>query len=1195
MLVLGSYPRQAHAQQEKPRPLSELTVLPPSPEAANLARYGNLPVSYYTGAVQLSIPLAEVTAGPLRAPVSLSYNSAGNRVEDVASWVGLGWTLNAGGMVTRSVHGQADDLPSTTEFKNFLDLHRLYSVSTLASGGSPSARATYYYNLSRGCWDAEPDLFSFNFNGYSGQFLFDWDGSIRVQSEHQVKIEPTQTPEGITRWIITTPDGTMYTFAEAEMTHDRRRQDNTYGCRRGDSYFRSAWHLTSIEDVNQEHRIGFEYEEYQISYGPRLAEAIRYSKNETSQCRMDQNGVQASSTSYLEYIGKRVRRIYASHGQQQVVFEPGAARTDLAGLTGSFNSNLRSLARVSTRDAGGQESRASQLTYAPNNPTGRLTLEAVQEIGQSGQTTPPYRFRYAGVELPAVDSRAQDHWGYYNGALNSTLLPPFIYRTPAGNIPLPGADRSVQPASAQAGVLTQVIYPTGGRSEFLYESHDFSFVGGTPVEQLRRRRMVDYVVGASTSGGPRPGDEVTDTATFTIMPLFPGDGGTRPVGIAWGGGNCCNFGQGSVPYVSLTTVSGTAITKQRWFGTGVNEDLPSQGDQPSFYVDLGPGKYLLTSRATRPTRNPDPSEPNNTYSAIEAWFQNPTELVRKERAGGMRIKEIRDYATPGAGSDQRRLFSYTYQGNRALSSGSVHTDPLYEYESYFMHPVSDQGGVRAFDRCDVIMRVARSCASLGTTQGSYVGYQEVTVQTETDGANGKTLYRYTSPAQYLNAGASDIPFTPNYSESYMTGLLTQQLEYKKAGGRFELVKRTVNDYTHYSREIAGLTVAFPASLAYLETAASNYEARLYSLKIGHGLLNRTRQVVYASSGRDSSQTETRFIYDPNGTQLTEEQRQVSASEQQTTKHFYLDGFAATPPVLAGVLAKHAIPRLESVTLTQRSGATHVVGGIYYDWQVQAGKLRPRAQRELRTTAPIPTASYRFAALDATARPDERLQETLVIDHYDGQGNIVQLHQPHGPRMARVWGHGYTRLLSEAKNASYQQVAYTGFEPEATGRWQYDSTGVQRITEAYAGRWAYRLDGASPLRRPTLPAGAYELLYWAKGGAPAVSVSGGGAVLRSEVVRTAPGGWEQRRHQLRVPAAAAVELSGAGIVLDEVRLHPVGAQMTSMTYDPLVGVTSQMDPTGRTAFYEYDGLGRLQRVRDEQGQLLREQQYHYARP
>jgi len=54
-----------------------------------------------------------------------------------------------------------------------------------------------------------------------------------------------------------------------------------------------------------------------------------------------------------------------------------------------------------------------------------------------------------------------------------------------------------------------------------------------------------------------------------------------------------------------------------------------------------------------------------------------------------------------------------------------------------------------------------------------------------------------------------------------------------------------------------------------------------------------------------------------------------------------------------------------------------------------------------------------------------------------------------------------------------------------------------------------------------------------------------------------------------------------------------AQVTTSSYAPLAGLTSQTDPAGRTFFYEYDGFQRLIRTRDEQGRILSQQQYHYA--
>jgi YD repeat-containing protein len=53
-----------------------------------------------------------------------------------------------------------------------------------------------------------------------------------------------------------------------------------------------------------------------------------------------------------------------------------------------------------------------------------------------------------------------------------------------------------------------------------------------------------------------------------------------------------------------------------------------------------------------------------------------------------------------------------------------------------------------------------------------------------------------------------------------------------------------------------------------------------------------------------------------------------------------------------------------------------------------------------------------------------------------------------------------------------------------------------------------------------------------------------------------------------------------------------AMVTTYTHIPLVGVSSITDPKGQTVYYNYDGLGRVQNVKDAQGNILGENQYHY---
>jgi YD repeat-containing protein len=66
----------------------------------------------------------------------------------------------------------------------------------------------------------------------------------------------------------------------------------------------------------------------------------------------------------------------------------------------------------------------------------------------------------------------------------------------------------------------------------------------------------------------------------------------------------------------------------------------------------------------------------------------------------------------------------------------------------------------------------------------------------------------------------------------------------------------------------------------------------------------------------------------------------------------------------------------------------------------------------------------------------------------------------------------------------------------------------------------------------------------------------------------------------------------GSAIDEVRVYPADARMTTYTYDPLIGMTSSSDENNVTTFYEYDSFGRLKLIRDNNRNILKTYDYHY---
>ncbi|MHC0443101.1 hypothetical protein [Flavobacterium sp. 3-210] len=63
-------------------------------------------------------------------------------------------------------------------------------------------------------------------------------------------------------------------------------------------------------------------------------------------------------------------------------------------------------------------------------------------------------------------------------------------------------------------------------------------------------------------------------------------------------------------------------------------------------------------------------------------------------------------------------------------------------------------------------------------------------------------------------------------------------------------------------------------------------------------------------------------------------------------------------------------------------------------------------------------------------------------------------------------------------------------------------------------------------------------------------------------------------------------------LDSLRTALPYAMITTYTYKPLIGISTVTDPKGDVITYKYDTSGRLEVVKDKNGNILSENQYHY---
>src|SRR5688572_14612660 len=158
----------------------------PSPNAASLGMYGEVPVSFYTGLPNVEVPVYTIAERGFEFPITMSYHAQGFRPEAHPSWVGLNWSLRFGGVITRKLHGFPDEWKSDAHYyygyyhlPNRLNNINWSSNDTILNMSNPGLQTRL---------DREPDVFEFSIPGASGRFFLDHTGKWRVQCDKNIKV-----------------------------------------------------------------------------------------------------------------------------------------------------------------------------------------------------------------------------------------------------------------------------------------------------------------------------------------------------------------------------------------------------------------------------------------------------------------------------------------------------------------------------------------------------------------------------------------------------------------------------------------------------------------------------------------------------------------------------------------------------------------------------------------------------------------------------------------------------------------------------------------------------------------------------------------------------------------------------------------------------------------------------------------------
>ena len=460
--------------------------VPKSPEAAAFDRVPDIPVSNYTGSLSFSIPIYTLVSGDITVPISLDYQGNAIPVNQEATWVGLNWLLNAGGVVTSrlstnstsygeslqkdweyALHGVSmQRIPLDGEFSGIYYKMDGSQPNWRGSHGKNWFKQTFPENVKNG--DLSPQLYTYILDKQSGEtptfhacFLgnsltYIWD---RLKNEFFIagrkqNFKITGSPSAPT---IIDGKGIKYSFTETEI-----------GSPEG--------YLVNPEGVNQDHSMFLSKIESPSGHVVKFKYAINgdvtamYSVNEN--LYSSDYPQQAIGTSYRNtflfsgsyILDRSISQLYkirtlrlAEIESDEVVvkFVPSSKkRLDLDG-------DCKMLDRIEIYAKGQHDNqlvKAYSFSYSyfqkvkiggntvrdlfDNNghmpiydewfPSDdfmyyRLRLDSFGEQDSNGVCKGLYKFRYFDG-LPCKASASVDYWGYFNGQENSigkhhTLLP----------------------------------------------------------------------------------------------------------------------------------------------------------------------------------------------------------------------------------------------------------------------------------------------------------------------------------------------------------------------------------------------------------------------------------------------------------------------------------------------------------------------------------------------------------------------------------------------------------------------------------------------------------------------------------------------------------------------------------------------------------------------------------------------------
>lgn len=485
-------------------------TIPPSPDVAQFQKYLDYPIDKSTGIPQISVPIYEVVSGSLRVPISLSYHSSGFKVGDQSGVIGLGWSLNAGGMISRTMKHYPDELskfplsfkteiniPESNSGFSFDDFNYLRSISY-------DDRHVY----SPTAFDTDYDIFYFNAGSKSGKFILANKGNgkrtpIIATSQNHIRVR-SNAPDfdtALSYFQIIDDNGMLYNYGRSLI--DGSSAIETVQNLPSVLRYTSAWFLREIISADRTDTIRFKYQPASKSNIHREDNLILVSdmvKNPGAALPSD--GIIETNT-----MIPHTQNFYESQEIKEIDFKSGKVVFNYTSVSTSqaVVDKLTSIGIYSNDGTLFRSFSFSQLPFA-NMPSNQNYWKLAEVTSYDSHQNFIDKYSFSYNESYSFDNvsktsdlsltSGRDYWGYFNGKVsNVDILPSLsinVQTEAQKTVPMitSGSDRKTYPAAAQTFVLNKVSYPTGGATKFYYEPNQATnttdqYVGGLRVSKIQ--------------------------------------------------------------------------------------------------------------------------------------------------------------------------------------------------------------------------------------------------------------------------------------------------------------------------------------------------------------------------------------------------------------------------------------------------------------------------------------------------------------------------------------------------------------------------------------------------------------------------------------------------------------------------------------------------------------------------------------